>query len=143
LAAGALLGCAAPACAADTRAVRGCEVSDLAAVFRDPAAYAGRKFCGEVFGIPDRVAIAFYPPGDDDASDRYDVAMFLSDRRASDRLLLSQTGPFRVRVEGRIRLLDACFSAAAAQGRIHCTPFRRPIRLLVSRIGSPVAAEGR
>ncbi|MEA3011492.1 MAG: hypothetical protein QOD42_37 [Sphingomonadales bacterium] len=90
LAAGALLAGAAPARAADTRAARGCEVSDLAAVFRDPASFAGRKFCGEALGIPDRAGIGFYPPGYDRASNRYDVAMFLSDRRASDRLRLSQ-----------------------------------------------------
>jgi hypothetical protein len=118
---------------------QGCEVSDLGAVFRNPALYAGRKFCGEALGIPQRTGITFFPPGYDYPSRLYDVAMFLSDRRATDRLRLSQTSPFRVRLEGRIRLLEECFSAAAEQGQLECTPTRRPIILNVSRVGSALA----
>jgi hypothetical protein len=121
---------------------RGCEVSDLNAVFRNPVSYAGRKFCGEVLGIPQGPSITFFPPGYDHSSRFYDVAMFLSDRRGIDRLRLSQTSPFRAHVEGRIRPVEECFSAEAAQGQIECTPIRRPIILQVSRIGSVVANDG-
>lgn len=136
----ALLGYAACAHAAETRTDQGCDVSDLNAVFRDPVSYAGRKFCGEVLGIPQGPGITFFPLGYDYHSRFYDVAMFLSDRRAMDRLRLSQRAPFRVHVEGRIHPAEECFSAEAAQGRIECTPIRRPIILQVSRIGTTVTA---
>lgn len=142
LAASVLLGCVACAHAADTRIARGCEVSDLNAVFRNPVSYAGRKFCGEVLGIPQGPSITFFPPGYDHSSRFYDVAMFLSDRRVIGRLRLSQTSPFRAHVEGRIRPVEECFSAEAAQGQIECTPIRRPIILEVSRIDSVVANDG-
>lgn len=136
--AGVLLGGASCAHVRETRTAQGCEVTDLGAVFRDPASYSGRKFCGEALGIPQGTGISFFPPGYDYSSSLYDVVMFLSDRRAMDRLRLSQTGPFRVRLEGRIRLAEGCFSTGAAQGESHCTPIRRPIFLQVSRVGTPV-----
>jgi hypothetical protein len=138
-----LLGCAACAHAGDRQGTaQGCEISDLDAVFRNPALYAGRKFCGEALGVPQRTGITFFPPGYDYPSRLYDVAMFLSDQRITDRLRLSQTNPFRVRLEGRIRLLEECFSEAAEQGQLECAPTRRPIILQVSRIGSVVANDG-
>lgn len=143
LAGSVLLGCVACAHATNTPAARGCEVSDLDTVFRNPVSYVGRKFCGEVLGVPQGPGITFFPPNYDYPSRFYDVAMFFSDRRMVDRLRLSQTRPFRVHVEGRIRPVEECFSTEAAQREIECTPIRRPIILQVSRIGIPVATDGR
>jgi hypothetical protein len=136
---GILPSCAAPnGGALGMRRGSNCEVFSLSAVFANPTSYSGKTFCGDAVGVPQRTGITFFPVDYERASRFYDVAMFLDDRRLNDRLRLSQTGPFRIHVEGTIRPAEECFSEEAAAGDILCTPTRRPITLRVARVGEPV-----
>lgn len=115
-----------------------CEVFNLNMVFENPISYSGRKFCGEAIGVPQRTGITFFPSAYEYSSRFYDVAMFLNDRNLSDRLRLSQPGPFRIHLEGIIRPAEQCFSDEALEGEILCTPTRRPITLRVTSVGEPL-----
>jgi hypothetical protein len=117
----------------------GCQVTDLNAVFSDPMSFNGKRFCGDVVGVPQRTGITFFPSAYEYSSRFYDTAMFLDDRNLSDRLRLSQTAPFRIHLEGIIRPAEDCFSREALEGAAFCTPTRRPITLRVTSVGEPRA----
>lgn len=135
-----LVGVSLPATSCTTASQRSsalrCEVRELGVIFANPTEYRGKTFCGVVVGVPDRVSILFYPIGYDYVHNRYDRVMFLDDRRASDRLRLSQTRPFRIHVEGTISLAEDCFSEET-DPPTHCSPVRYPITLRVARVGDP------
>lgn len=115
-----------------------CQISDLNYVFENPLASAGKIFCGNVIGVPNRTGIYFYPMGYEYSGKEYDFVMFIDNRSLSDRLRLSQPRPFRIHLEGIIRLADECFSSAAVAGEIQCIPVHHPINLQVRGASTPI-----
>ena len=100
-----------------------CSVTRIEAVSQDAVAYAGQKFCGEVYvveyGRSARIIIR-----EDQMPPSNDIALLVaSDTR---RLLSSLSNvPQRFYIEARLDPVIQCFSPSASGE--DCSPYRRPV----------------
>lgn len=124
LASGLFAACSANQTAGPVDATCGsCQVSDLAAVFADPAAFDGKQFCGHATLVSERI-VAFYPRIPQSDGERYGTALLPKSPEA-EVMQLTRVGAHKMlRIKGTLKVDRDCLG-----GQSLCTPIRRPIAL--------------
>lgn len=122
-----------PRVQSNTRIAHGqCDVSSLAAAFKQPLAYLNQRFCGNVVAVQDERLVKLFPDGELPA-DRDDIAVLL-DSKDQDRIPFAGNATIRVYVEGVLEGERDCFQPTT---QTVCVPVSRPLWLKSVVVAQP------